>query len=93
MSPKCGEVGRIENVPHTTYRMACPMCGTAVVLFWNGGELDMSNCCGLTYTLECERVDVVIYGELSTLDPVSPEVGAQEEVVSRDATVPQVVTP
>lgn len=35
-------------------------CGTAITLYWNGGELDAREHCGYRYELEHVRTDLVI---------------------------------
>lgn len=36
------------------------LCGQSLDLFWNGGELDVQEHCGLQYALEHRAVDFVI---------------------------------
>ena len=40
--------------------LPCLRCGKAVMLWWNGGELDHTECCGLWYETEHVRVDLVV---------------------------------
>lgn len=67
-APDIGEIERIRNVPHEKWEGPCRRCGKAVTLWFNGGELDSADCCGLTYRLTSERIDLVIcdYASLRT---------------------------
>lgn len=38
----------------------CTRCGKPVRLFFNGGELDQQECCGVVYRTEIMAVDLVI---------------------------------
>lgn len=48
--PDWGESGDVD----------CLMCGKTIHLYFNGGELDQQECCGLTYRTECQQIDLVI---------------------------------
>lgn len=39
----------------------CVKCKREITLFWNGGELDRTDCCGYSYRTEHQGVDLVIY--------------------------------
>jgi hypothetical protein len=52
------EVQRVEGF--TAGDIACLRCGKSVHLFFNGGELDSAECCGLVYRTEHVRIDLVI---------------------------------
>jgi hypothetical protein len=52
------EIKRIENFDSGAVN--CLRCGTLLYLCFNGGELDSQECCGLVYTTECQRIDLVI---------------------------------
>lgn len=43
-----------------TVKVDCDKCGKVLVLFFNGGELDMKDCCGITYELEHSKIDLVV---------------------------------
>lgn len=55
------EVARIHDVHcQPSYTTPCLRCGRAIELYFNGGELDSGDCCGLEYNLESDVVDVVV---------------------------------
>lgn len=67
------EVRRVENVPvedELVYRFNCSVCGRAIGLHFNGGELDAEQCCGHSYRLESRGTDFVEYVK-STASPRS----------------------
>ena len=39
----------------------CLRCGKTLHLYFNGGELDSVECCGMTYKTEVIRIDLVVY--------------------------------
>lgn len=39
----------------------CRRCGKPVRLRYNGGELDYDDCCGLSYCLTHERIDLLVW--------------------------------
>lgn len=41
----------------------CILCGKTLRLYFNGGELDRKECCGLVYQTEYARIDLVISDE------------------------------
>lgn len=48
-----GEMKEIKRVAgFSSGDFPCIRCGKAVTLYFNGGELDSSECCGLTYKTE-----------------------------------------
>jgi hypothetical protein len=53
------EVARVENFDSGATN--CIRCGKALYLFFNGGELDSVECCGLTYCTEVQQTDLVVY--------------------------------
>lgn len=53
-----GEIKRIENWSDGT--IECLKCKKPIRLWWNGGELDQKECCGLMYRTEEVQVDLVI---------------------------------
>lgn len=53
------EVARTENFKAGD--TACIRCGAALHLYFNGGELDSVQCCGLVYRTEVQRTDLVVY--------------------------------
>lgn len=40
--------------------ISCPRCGKRVTLWFNGGELDHSVCCGLDFQQESRGYDLVV---------------------------------
>lgn len=38
----------------------CIKCGKKLTLYFNGGELDSQECCGLYYKTEYQQIDLVI---------------------------------
>lgn len=44
-----------------TYDTQCLSCGKKIELWFNGGELDESMCCGIKYALEIGRIDLIIH--------------------------------
>ena len=53
------EIQRIEDFEDGDF--ACLKCGKKLHLYFNGGELDRRECCGMFYQTEYLRVDLVIY--------------------------------
>lgn len=53
------EIHRVEGFYSGNVR--CVRCQNTISLFYNGGELDLKHCCGLTYRLEHQRTDLVVY--------------------------------
>ncbi len=53
------EVARTENFDSGD--TACIRCCKALHLYFNGGELDSKECCGLVYRTEVQRTDLVVY--------------------------------
>lgn len=53
------EVARTENFDAGD--TPCIRCGNTLHLYYNGGELDSKECCGLIYRTEVQRVDLVVY--------------------------------
>ncbi len=53
------ELSRTE-VPVGAWKCACLRCGKEIVLFFNGGELDRRECCGLIYNTEIAKMELVI---------------------------------
>jgi hypothetical protein len=53
------EIARVEGF--SCGRTPCIRCGKTLHLYYNGGELDSVECCGLTYKTETQRVDLVVY--------------------------------
>lgn len=39
----------------------CIVCNKTLHLYWNGGELDNVECCGILYRTEHQETDLVIY--------------------------------
>lgn len=60
------EVARVQNFEEGDFK--CLRCGKPFHLFWNGGELDEVQCCGLRYRTECTQVDLVVYGDSANAD-------------------------
>lgn len=54
-------IKRIEN--WSSGDINCLRCGEELHLFFNGGELDSVECCGLTYETQCQRIDLIISEE------------------------------
>ena len=55
------ELHRVEDIIiDGVYRTPCLKCGKVLELWFNGGELDYKECCGLTYMLQHGRFDFVI---------------------------------
>lgn len=54
------EIQRISNVGNGDYEVVCIECGKVITLFYNGGELDQSECCGNIYRLESTQTDLVV---------------------------------
>lgn len=44
------------------YKTECVVCGKPIELYFNGGELDERQCCGVSYSLEAPTIDFVIRG-------------------------------
>ena len=42
------------------FRTNCLTCGEVVDLWYNGGELDWKECCGLFYRLEAPKINFVV---------------------------------
>jgi hypothetical protein len=61
------EIRRIEDWGHRG-ETNCVICGARIYLWFNGGELDQKQCCGLTYQQEARGYDLVIYRD----DEASP---------------------
>ena len=57
------EIERIENVGCETYKTKCRRCEKEIDLYFNGGELDSTNCCGLRYSLDAPQIDFVVEEE------------------------------
>ena len=56
------ELKRINDVVvNFLYRTTCLRCGKAIKLWFNGGELDQRECCGLFYRLQSDRIDFVVH--------------------------------
>ena len=53
------EIARTENF--STGDTNCIRCGKILHLYFNGGELDTVECCGLVYKTEVQRIDLVVY--------------------------------
>lgn len=49
----------VKDQPFVT---RCIRCGNTLKLSFNGGELDIKFCCGLTYELDAPQIDFVISG-------------------------------
>jgi hypothetical protein len=81
------EVHRVEGFEDGS--IECIRCGRNIYLAWNGGELDSKGCrCGLEYSTEHVRTDLVVYDpELSPEEPVreSDSVRELSEADSDDA--------
>lgn len=62
MSPLTKEIKRVKDITFDTYSYLtnCIECGREIELKEYGGELDYTECCGLTYSLRTEQVDFVI---------------------------------
>jgi hypothetical protein len=54
------EIKRIKDVPFEVYETKCLVCGKSIDLYWNGGELDYTECCGHRYELEHVQIDFVV---------------------------------
>lgn len=54
------EIKRIEDF--ASGEINCLKCGKPIHLYFNGGELDGEECCGLLYETEHVRIDLVIRG-------------------------------
>lgn len=55
------EILRREDVKVApTFEAECIVCGKPIVLWYNGGELDGTDCCGYSYSLESDRIDYVV---------------------------------
>jgi hypothetical protein len=55
------EIKRIKDVQFDScYETNCIKCNKKIELWWNGGELDFKNCCGLHYSLAHTKLDFVI---------------------------------
>ena len=57
------EIFRQCDVQYGNFVQRCPRCNGLVALSYNGGELDVRECCGLKFALECMRIDYAIYEE------------------------------
>ncbi len=56
------EIGRIKDVHvEGRYEFHCGGCDQLLWLWFNGGELDETECCGFRYTLESPTIDFVVY--------------------------------
>ena len=44
----------------TAEHVTCQKCGKIITLWFNGGELDRQECCGMTYRLESPIVYLVV---------------------------------
>lgn len=57
------EIQRFENrfKDEPWEKLNCIRCGKEFTLWFNGGELDMTSCCNLTYMGEHKQVDIVVY--------------------------------
>lgn len=51
-------VTKVSVVPQ--YETVCDVCGVAIVLRFNGGELDSVPHCGLVYKLDYAQIDFVV---------------------------------
>lgn len=60
--PKPKEILRVHNVMEgeNLYTTQCIVCGKELNLWYNGGELDQSECCGHVYELEHGPLDFVV---------------------------------
>ncbi len=56
------ELHRAE-VDTMTHKPTCLRCGKEVTLFFNGGEGDRKDCCGLTYSMFCEKMVYTVTDE------------------------------
>jgi len=55
------EIERIADVDvDPVYQTSCKRCGREIELWFNGGELDERECCGLIYGLVAPRIDFVV---------------------------------
>lgn len=54
------EIKRIKNIREFPYETNCIKCGRNIKLFYNGGELDSTKCCGIYYELNNNQIDFVI---------------------------------
>lgn len=52
------EIERVEGFESGTIR--CRRCSQPVTLYFNGGELDRRECCGLRYEQVITSIDLVI---------------------------------
>ena len=59
ISGEAHEVARVEGFEDGDTQ--CLRCGKTLHLYFNGGELDIKQCCGLTYRTEAQRIDLVVY--------------------------------
>jgi hypothetical protein len=57
------EIKRIENFESGDTN--CIKCGKVLHLWFNGGELDSVECCGLQYKTEAQQIDLVVYDNAS----------------------------
>jgi hypothetical protein len=62
-------VHTVENFSEGDF--ACIRCGKPMHLYFNGGEFDLVKCCGLEYSQQAARVDLIVFdpeGEPSAPD-------------------------
>lgn len=52
------EVKRIEDFESGKFN--CIKCNKEMTFWFNGGELDENECCGLTYSTEVTSIDLVV---------------------------------
>jgi hypothetical protein len=61
---KWREIRRERDVPIPgsgfPYHARCHSCGREVMLHYNGGELDVAECCGRRYELDAPQIDFVV---------------------------------
>lgn len=51
---------RVERLTHFPHLTKCLTCGKAITLWYNGGELDQTECCGKVYELQGRGTDFVV---------------------------------
>lgn len=59
------EIRREEDIKFNgnVFSTKCIKCGKEIELWFNGGELDERQCCGLMYSTEINKIDLVIEKE------------------------------
>lgn len=68
------EIERFTNrFLHGFESLNCLGCGKEIILEFNGGELDSSECCGYKYSGEHRQMDIVVYKTNEPQCAINPE--------------------